>query len=222
MSWNEHKALENVAAGRLECLEILLAFNCNLNVRNAERLTPLHLACNEGSMPICERLIYEGADLHSRGGAELETPLMAAIKNRHDNVALLIIKALTHTHGNEYLLFPPGTAHKSYHPSMPDVNFAVFVVGPHEKTAMEYAIYYGRHDVLRKLLAHARELSSEDILGESKERCVVVATERLKSSQDSVTKQSLSAFLSFAENVRMHVHFFLLTVLSEKVRRGRH
>jgi len=62
-----------------------------LRAKDAEGMTPLHVAAANGRLPIAELLLAKGADLHEVN-AQLKTPLHVAIENERDEAAGLLIK----------------------------------------------------------------------------------------------------------------------------------
>ncbi len=81
-----------VTDGNISAINALLASGANINAKNFEGWTPLHMAVMKNSRDIVELLISKGADVNAKGSRGL-TPLHgAAIKGQRDIAELLISK----------------------------------------------------------------------------------------------------------------------------------
>lgn len=94
---NQRGDLDNTALhaaaeeNRTKCMELLIEHGANLNVQNNVGRTPLHLAVVENRKGAIEILLRNGCNPNIADYITGETPLMAALRARNDNVAYLII-----------------------------------------------------------------------------------------------------------------------------------
>lgn len=80
-----------VKSGDLAKTQAIVAKDASIvRARDASGFTPLHAAAIAGSVPLAEWLLANGAEIDAENPANL-TPLTAAIANRQDDVALLLI-----------------------------------------------------------------------------------------------------------------------------------
>ncbi len=87
ITWLHHAA----AIEDMNVITMLLKIpGINLNVKDADRWTPLHFAAQEGHCKAVQALLAKGADKHARDKKEM-TPLYIAALNNHENVASLLI-----------------------------------------------------------------------------------------------------------------------------------
>ena len=84
---------ESVRNSRKEIVELLIAEGVNVNARDGSGETALYQAAHRGYLKLCKLLINNGADLNiSTFKIRMEhSPLYIAIRNRHADVAELLI-----------------------------------------------------------------------------------------------------------------------------------
>ncbi|GBE58875.1 ankyrin repeat-containing protein, putative [Babesia ovata] len=83
-----HAAAEE---GQLECLRLLICSGDNIDVQDVAGRTPLYLAVLENQAGAAEVLLTSGCDPNIAEVSNDETPLMAALGTRNEDIALLII-----------------------------------------------------------------------------------------------------------------------------------
>ncbi|OQE31955.1 hypothetical protein PENSTE_c001G01273 [Penicillium steckii] len=96
---------EAVSQRDIENLRLLLVFQANPNIPDAQGKTPLLLAVEQGFVDGATLLLKYGADANYRANAKLETPLICAISRR--NIKLL--QAMLASGGNPNDNAPSGT-----------------------------------------------------------------------------------------------------------------
>jgi ankyrin repeat protein len=79
-----------VASGKIESARALIARGANVNIRNAQGMTPLHLAAFEGNEAMVRLLLDEGADIVARMD-DGTTPREMAKQKGHDQIARMLI-----------------------------------------------------------------------------------------------------------------------------------
>ena len=80
-------------APNVRIIELLIAAGANVNARNKEDATPLHLAAVNGIEEVCELLISEGADLNAVA-VNGHTPLSLATVQGNREVVILLRRHL--------------------------------------------------------------------------------------------------------------------------------
>ena len=80
-------------APNVRIIELLIAAGANINARNREDATPLHLAAVNGIEEVCELLISEGADLKAVA-VNGHTPLSLATVQGNREVVILLRRHL--------------------------------------------------------------------------------------------------------------------------------
>ena len=60
----------NIRYGHEKCMELLLENGADLNLRNKENWSPLHVAIRQGGLQGVEKLLELGADVNQTGGNE--------------------------------------------------------------------------------------------------------------------------------------------------------
>jgi ankyrin repeat protein len=82
--------LHKASIGRTEIAELLVAKGANVNARENNGITPLHIAAERGNREIVELLISRGADINARR-KNGKTPLHQASENGYTQIAELLI-----------------------------------------------------------------------------------------------------------------------------------
>ena len=106
-----------VKSGDRNAARAAIKDGANVNARNTHGETPLFIAAHDGSVPMVELLIHEGAELtppYIRGGGD-RVPLNAAIRAGHSDVARSLIERGADIHyrevgGTPLCTGPPCTA----------------------------------------------------------------------------------------------------------------
>jgi ankyrin repeat protein len=77
------------ADGHTEVVRVLLAAKGDLNARDHDGKTPLHLAAGEGFTPVVGALLAGKADINAKDN-DGKTPLQLAIEKNQDDTAALL------------------------------------------------------------------------------------------------------------------------------------
>lgn len=77
---------------RLEIAEYLIDKGANANLQDKNRISPLHIAAENGYLELAEKLIKEGA-LLNKVTKDFDSPLLLAVRNKHYNIAKLLIES---------------------------------------------------------------------------------------------------------------------------------
>ncbi|KAL4402174.1 palmitoyltransferase Akr1 [Malassezia pachydermatis] len=77
--------------GDVPALEALLDAGVDVNLRDADGVTPLHWAAINAHVACCEWLLERGADVHCQGGQLQATPLHWAARRGHTQVLSLLL-----------------------------------------------------------------------------------------------------------------------------------
>jgi len=112
--------------GYTNILKLFVENGARIDDKNFYNLTPLHCAIRSGYINSTQFLIDQGASINTRGGNHYETSLLMAIKLGY----IKIIELLLDNHV--------------------DINEKVSL----GETALHYAVYYNRTNVVRKLLTY--------------------------------------------------------------------
>jgi cytohesin len=83
--------IETIEKGDIEAVKQHLAAGADVNAKDEEGLTPLHLAAGRGHKKIVELLIAKDADVNAKLAVEGETPLHLAAWDGHKEIAELLI-----------------------------------------------------------------------------------------------------------------------------------
>lgn len=88
-----HSALHYaVAAGREEVVEILLRNGEEVNAKDIDGKSPLHLAALINNLPIARRLIAAGANVNCKSNSLLTTPLHIAAHHGYKKMVALLLQ----------------------------------------------------------------------------------------------------------------------------------
>ena len=79
--------------GHAKIVDLLLGYFVDVDIRNANNRTPLHLAAIRGSVEISRRLVERNADINARDN-QGETPLYRVVSSRHGDEGLDVVRFL--------------------------------------------------------------------------------------------------------------------------------
>lgn len=82
----------SVANGDREIVDLFLRYGADVNVVNNLGRSALNFASRYGFLDLVEKLVFAGADINGSVGGYNGSPLMAAIENRHEDVAMFLIE----------------------------------------------------------------------------------------------------------------------------------
>ncbi|MBI5421749.1 ankyrin repeat domain-containing protein [Candidatus Peregrinibacteria bacterium] len=85
------RLFEAVRDGDMDKLLYSIRQGADVNARDADRQTPLAIACRTGNAPLVKALLEKGANPNGKSGELLHTPLMeAAMQGRYNLIRVLI------------------------------------------------------------------------------------------------------------------------------------
>ena len=130
-----------VCNGHFAIVECLLKHGADVNAKEKENYTPLHIACLErhGHIDIVECLLKYGADIHSKNISS-STPLHTAVYMGH----IAIVECLLQHGAN--------------------IN-AITGIDQYNWTPLHYAVAHRRYDIAKILLNHGAELNVKSSFG---------------------------------------------------------
>jgi ankyrin repeat protein len=134
----DYSLFEAVEKGDLEQLELLISKGADVNLKNQEGWTPLHIAAKEGHVDIAALLIKNRAEVNERINSRDDpsglTPLHIAAYSNHVDVVELLIGA----------------------------GAQINVHGTYGHTPLEYAAGRGDKDIVELLLAKGADIEAGD------------------------------------------------------------
>jgi ankyrin repeat protein len=120
--------------------KLLIEFGANVNVRNNNGQTPLHLACQVGSHDVVQLLLGRGADMEVQDDSH-STPLLVALE-----------------HGARLT----GGAFKAVAKLLVESGANVNIRNNRDQTPLHLACEHGYHDVVRLLLDQDADVEAQD------------------------------------------------------------
>ena len=131
IGWTPWMAISTGERGRIELVQFFLKHGADINARNESGFTAVMIAASNGNLQTVRTLLDYGADPHAHGRDAFDTALTLATREGHSRVV-------------EHLL-NRGVSNSSH-----------FVV-----EALKAACLYGKHEILRILLARGVDVDAE-------------------------------------------------------------
>jgi cytohesin len=157
--------LEAVFLGNLEVVKQHLAAGTDVNVKDEDKNTPLHIAAFVGTKEIVELLIAKGADVNAKEEGEGMTPLLAAIgEDRKIIVELLIVSGADINAQSEMgtpLHLATGFGHNEIAELLIDKGANINTMDVDGKTAIDLAVSEGKRETADLLRKHGGKTGAE-------------------------------------------------------------
>jgi cytohesin len=157
--------LEAVFFGNLEVVKQHLAAGTDVNVKDEDKNTPLHIAAFVGNKEIVELLIAKGADVNAKEEGEGMTPLLAAIgEDRKIIVELLIVSGADINAQSEMgtpLHLAAGFGHNEIAELLIDKGANINTMDVDGKTAIDLAVSEGKRETADLLRKHGGKTGEE-------------------------------------------------------------
>ena len=185
--------LDAVRDGRIEQVKTLIEKGANMNARDYQGRTPLHLAAAKGDTDIAELLVKGGADVNAKSDTLGTTALIVAIQNGHRDTAKLLVAngADVNAKGVENQTALHCAAKRG------DVGIGKILMAQgaqteakceHGGTPLAWAAYEGQAEFAALLIEHGADIEAKLLDGRTTPLCRAVAQGHLDAAKVLLAK----------------------------------